>query len=252
MEQLVAYSLLSIQPINFMKTVSLFSARAIAQPKFNIFLDETREKQIEWVDEVKYLGYWISPKLGWGRMLKRTKLKVQQRVSMIRSFKFKGLSSPQLRPVLFSSLVLPIFSWIYPLFPLLTIHQRNELSQFYLTALRRVCCASQWNSNFFAFAFDEKTLEDRCASYWSRYLIALSDSRDGELLFEKANLNEIRKAWCGGNFPISSLRRSKRFVDHKSIVEKACLWLNSVPLNSSTPSYNMEEIMLLHDFPESF
>jgi hypothetical protein len=57
----------------------------------------------------------------------------------------------------------------------------------------------QWNEDFFAFALEEKSLGDRCAAaaaeYWERYLIALADSKDGRLLFEKANLNVLRESW---------------------------------------------------------
>jgi hypothetical protein len=52
---------------------------------------------------------------------------------------------------------------------------------------------SKWNENFFAYALDEISLEDRFSRYWNRYLVALADSIDGELLFEKSNLNEFRK-----------------------------------------------------------
>ena len=41
---------------------------------------------------------------------------------------------------------------------------------------------------------DEKSLEERCSLYWNKYLAALADSIDGELILEKANLNEFRKA----------------------------------------------------------
>ncbi len=44
----------------------------------------------------------------------------------------------------------------------------------------------QWNENFFAYAFDEISLEDRCSRYLNRYLVALTDSINGELLLEKS------------------------------------------------------------------
>ncbi|CAF3569362.1 unnamed protein product [Rotaria socialis] len=74
------YSILSVQPINYEKTVGLWSARAIGTPKFDLYMSE---KNIQWTREFKYLGYWITPKLGWNTMINKTKLKIRQRVALI-------------------------------------------------------------------------------------------------------------------------------------------------------------------------
>ena len=57
------YSCLTDQPINTEKTDSMFSARAVGGPKFEIFFEHSNEK-ISWVSEYKYLGYLISSKMG--------------------------------------------------------------------------------------------------------------------------------------------------------------------------------------------
>ena len=202
--------------------------------------------------DFKYLGYIISSKLGWGKFLKSTIFKVRQRVCLIKSFKLFGCTSPLLRKALFSSFVLPLFTWIYPIFPLLSNRQQEDLSHFYSTCLRRVLFCLHWNDNFFPFALNEKMLIDRCAAYWNNFFIFLSDSIDGNLLFEKANLTEFRKAWLDKEYTISCLRKSKRFVDHRSILERAVAWASSVPLQSSVPFYEMEELSLLEDFTITF
>ncbi len=127
------------------------------------------------------------------RSWKKTVMKVWQCVSLIDSFRLSCLTSPHLRRVLFSSYVLPLFTWMYPIYPFFTDKQKIDLSHFYFTCLRRVMFCSKWNENFFAYALDEISLEDRFSRYWNRYLVALADSIDGELLFEKSNLNEFRK-----------------------------------------------------------
>jgi len=99
---------------------------------------------------------------------------------------------------------------------------------------------------------NERSLEDRCASYWDKYLVALADSIDGKLILEKSNLNEFRKGWLQGEFSLKGLRRSRRFVECTSILEKALSWLMSVPSSSSIPFFEMEEVQLLQDFPETF
>ncbi len=185
-------------------------------------------------------------------MINKTKVKIRQRISLIKSFKLYGSSSPHLRRTLFLSFVLPLFTWIYPIFPLLTEKQQEDLSHFYFSCLRRVLFSLHWNENFFAFVLDERSLVDRCVAYWNRYLVALADSNDGELLLEKANMNEFRKSWLNREYFIKCLRRSKRFIDNKSIIEKVISWLASVPTGPSVPWFDMEEIELLCIFPESF
>ena len=140
----------------------------------------------------------------------------------------------------------------YPVYPLLTIKQRNDLSHFYYVSLRRALHCLEWNDDFFSFILDEPSLEDRCALYWNRYLIALSDSIDGLLLFEKAIHAEFRMSWLNKEFSISGLYRSKRFVPQYSILERVSTWLSSIPLNSSVPHYELHDLELLQIFPESF
>ncbi len=95
-------------------------------------------------------------------------------------------------------------------------------------------------------------LINRCTIYWNNFSISPSDSTDGNLLFEKANLTEFRKCWLDKEFTISCLRKSKRFVDHRSILEKAISWVSSVPDQSSVPFYEMDELSLLEDFAITF
>ncbi|CAF3389293.1 unnamed protein product, partial [Rotaria sp. Silwood2] len=46
----------------------LWSAGAIGPPKFEICAGSNK---IRWVNEFKYLGYWISPKLGFGILINK-------------------------------------------------------------------------------------------------------------------------------------------------------------------------------------
>ncbi|CAF4125459.1 unnamed protein product [Adineta steineri] len=252
LDRLEFNSCLSDQPLNRSKTDALFSARAIGLPKFTISFDSDGGDEIKWKKEYKYLGYIISSKLGWGNLIKDVECKVRKRLSLIRSFKLFGCSSPSVRKVLFYSHVLPIFTWIYPVYLLLTRKQQESICKFYHTSLRRVLYCLEWNDIFFSYVLDELSLEDRCSAYWNRYLIALSASTDGNLLFEKANLCEFRKSWLDKEFSIRCLRKSKRFVPNHSILEKVVTWLSSIPMNSSVPHFEMQDIELLENFPDSF
>ena len=251
-EHLEFYSRLSAQPINMSKTVALFSARAVGLPKFDIFFNRELNERISWIKEYKYLGYWICQKGGWSRMIRETTIKVRQRISRIKSFKLSGVSSPALKRALFDSYVLPIFTWIYPIYPLFSERQRAALAHFYLTSLRRTLDCLQWNEFLFVSILNEKSLDDRVVKYWNKYLVSLADSVDGSLLFEKANVNAFRKSWLEGDFAINCLRRSKRLVEHTSVLEKVICWMASVPSVTTNPEYEMDELILLQEFPESF
>ncbi|CAF2020372.1 unnamed protein product [Rotaria magnacalcarata] len=93
-EYLEFYSVLTVQPINYTKTEALWSARAIGRPKFEISYGGNK---ISWSNEFKYLGYWITPKLGFGTLIKKSMTKIRQRISMISCFRISGTTSPALR-----------------------------------------------------------------------------------------------------------------------------------------------------------
>ncbi|CAF4048349.1 unnamed protein product, partial [Rotaria sordida] len=75
LDSLEYYSCLADQPLNKTKTEAMFSARAIGSPNFNITFDSGDNKSINWKQEYKYLGYIISSRLGWGKLLKDTECK---------------------------------------------------------------------------------------------------------------------------------------------------------------------------------
>ena len=148
-ENLEYCSDLTIQPINYSKTEAAWSARAIGSPQIEI---SSSNHKIQWIKEFKYLGYRITPKLGFGVLLKRTTLKARQRVWMINSVRISGSSSSRLRKGLFLSYVLPLFTWLFPLF---TDKQQNELNDFYLTCLKRVLGCMHWQNNLFLYMYNE-------------------------------------------------------------------------------------------------
>ncbi|CAF4438722.1 unnamed protein product, partial [Rotaria magnacalcarata] len=124
-ENLEFYSILTSQPINYAKTEGIWFARAIGPPKIDI---SAGENKIRWTNNLKYLGYWITPKLGFGTFTNKSMLKIRQRIGMINRIRIAGPTSPTLRKALFHSFVLPLFTWIFPLFPLFTDKQQQGLN----------------------------------------------------------------------------------------------------------------------------
>jgi hypothetical protein len=133
-EYLEYYSILSLQPISCDKTEAPWTARAIVNPKFDIHMGEHK---IAWVKNVRYLGYHLSCKLDWNYMISIYKTKICQRVAIIKSCKMYDSSSAKCRRTLFSAYVRPLFTWLFCIFPLLTEFQRDDLSHFYMTCLKR-------------------------------------------------------------------------------------------------------------------
>jgi hypothetical protein len=89
-------------------------------------------------------------------------------VAFIKLFKLFGCSLSNLRRALFYSHILPIFTWIYPVYPLFSRKQQEDLSKFDYTCLRRTLFCLEWNENLFSYALNELSVEDRYALYWNR------------------------------------------------------------------------------------
>jgi hypothetical protein len=229
----------------------MFSARAVCYPNPMPRLlcgDHT----IEWISSFKYLGYWLTTKLGWGNVIGKTRVKTRQRTALINSFTYSGTSSTQLRRVLFSAFVLPHFTWLFGLYPLFTDTQRVNLNHLYFTLLKRVYRCQYWDDFIFSSMYNEKPLDDLCFKYWEKYTKALSRSNDGFLLMEQSSLNAYRSSWQEGGRRIRCLHRSKRFVPHVDVLGQALRWMTLHGSSDSVPALNEDEFLCFAEFPESF
>jgi len=250
-EHLEYYATLAVQPINYSKTQAMWSARAVGYPNPMPIL-KCGGQEIKWVNSYKYLGYMITTKLGWGAVIGRTLMKVRQQSAIINSIRYNGASSRMLRRILFSTFIIPFFTWVHALYPLFTELQRTNLNHFYYTVLKRLLKCTHWNDLFFAYAFDERSLDDICYSYWTKYKKKLAKSLDGFLLIEQLCLNSHRVAWQEGNHPIRGLYRSKRFVHHADVFSRALDWMIGHGSADSVVIFDKEDIRCLAYFPETF
>ncbi|CAM4749027.1 unnamed protein product [Rotaria magnacalcarata] len=166
LENLEYYSILTSQPINYNKTEGLWTTRAVGAPRCDISIGENK---IKWAKKFKYLGYWITPKLGYGTIIT-----------------------------------------------------------------------------------NEPSLDDQCRKYWDKYLIALSESIDGELLLEQCNLNTFRANWVKKQFTITGIFHSKRYIEHTPLLERIIKWCLSIPPDESIPNYDIDEIMIVAEFSNTF
>ncbi|CAF4305097.1 unnamed protein product [Rotaria magnacalcarata] len=93
LDQLEFDSILFVQPINYTKTQAMFLARAIVYPN-PMTQVHCGDHKIEWISSFKYLGYWLTTKLGWGNILAKIRITVRQKTALVNSFKISGASSP--------------------------------------------------------------------------------------------------------------------------------------------------------------
>ncbi|CAF4179157.1 unnamed protein product, partial [Adineta steineri] len=164
LDRLEFYSCLSDQPLNRSKTDALFSAHAI--------------------------GYIISSKLDWGKLIKDVECKVRKRISLIRSFKLFGCSSPSVRKVLFYSHVLPLFTWIYPVYPLLTRKQQESMCSNAFQLLPNIINLSQLDS---VYIYQEN--REKYISLFDDFnkIIGIYDNYDELIKSIKENIKRVKK-----------------------------------------------------------
>ena len=229
----------------------MFSARAVGYPN-PIPQLRCGDHSIEWISSFKYLGYSLTTEMEWENIIGIIRLKTCQRTALINSFRLSGTSSVQLRRVLFSTFVLPHFTWLFGIYPLFTDNQRMELNHLYFTLLKRIYRCQYWEDLFFSAIYNERTLDDLCFTYWEKYLKKLSKSVDGYLLLEQSELNAHRSNWVEGARRIHCLYRSKRFVPHVSVFGQALRWMEIHGTSDSVVELKEEDLGCFALFPESF
>jgi hypothetical protein len=118
------------------------------------------------------------------------------------------------------------------LFPLLTGCQKDDLSHFYFTCLKRTLHVPYWNDIILSSIFCEKSFDNRCHSYWKRYRQALLNSIDGSLPVEQFSYNIFMSLWLDRKYRLKHIRRSKRILHHHSTTENCFSWFNRTEQNS--------------------
>ena len=247
-DQLEFYAVLSLQPINYEKTVVLWSSRAVGKPNFEVAMGE---RKVNWVSSFRYLGYNLTSKLGWGVMIDEYRKKIRKRVAIANACTLNGTSSRVFRRIIFNSYVMPLFTWLFCIFPLFTNCQRDELAHFFYTCLKRTIRVRYWNDVLFSSLHDEKSLEHRCGTYWMKFKYHLGKSCDGSFLMENAGANAFRTQWLNKEITVANVYRSKRQTPFVPAVGKCLAWLEN-NASDSIPYISEEDLEMLTLFPQSF
>jgi hypothetical protein len=115
-----------------------------------------------------------------------------------------------------------------------------------------VLYGQQWSDFLFASIFNEVSLENKYTRYWNKYLSALSESKGGERILEQLILNVYRKEWLDGSHIVHRLRRSKRFIEHETVVQKCFDCHGDNPLTDTIRQISADDIELWKAFPQTF
>ena len=145
----------------------MFSERVVGYPNRMPKL-QCGDNLIERISSFKYLGYCLTTKLGWGNILRKNRLTIRQTTALVNSFKMSGTSSPCLSRVIFSTFLLPPFTWLFRIIPLLTESHRTDLNHLYFIQLERILHCQHWQDLILSSMYKEKTLEDCCYRYWDQ------------------------------------------------------------------------------------
>ena len=198
-----------------------------------------------------YLGYHLTSKLGWNDMISVIKDKVRDRMRIVRSCRIEGSSSFNLRTVLFTTFVKPLFTRLCSIAPLFTPKQYDDLGHFYLTCMKKVARIYVWSDIQFSSYNIIEPFDNLCHRYWTKYKKFLSNSDDGRILYEQACWNQYRSFWLDNQIVVKCMYRSMRFVPFASAIEQSLLWLEG-SAEDSLPFIPQEDRDVIAFFPESF
>ena len=93
-----------MQSINFEKTLATWSTKAIDYPN-PILVLKCRDYIVKCTKKHKYLGYWITNKLGWSLPIDKAAMKIRQSAALAALIRFAGLSSWPAHHTLFTLLI---------------------------------------------------------------------------------------------------------------------------------------------------
>ena len=176
MNQLKKFSEDILLPVNVDKTKALL-VHSVVAPQLPVIWYQ--HQKVEFVKCFKYLGVFISTKLGWGTY-------IQERIRKIRKI-YKGLrlilskiprDYTSMRRKIFLSYALPHFCWLFCSWFYFTDIQRRTIEHVFCSGLRIVYSLYGWDDISTMILSREKSLRDYIYSYWSRLSLHLEEAAD--------------------------------------------------------------------------
>jgi hypothetical protein len=176
MKQLEKFSDNFLLPVNVAKTKALL-VHSVVSPQ----LPKVKYKQekLEYVKTFKYLGVYISTKLGWGNYINE-RLKIIRKIynGLRQIFRTIPIDHIAIRRRVFLAYALPHFCWLFCSWFYFTENQQRNINHVFCTGLRIVYALRGWDDITTMILSREKSLHDYIFSYWSRLSVHLEKAAD--------------------------------------------------------------------------
>lgn len=176
MQQLEKFSNNSLLPVNVNKTKALL-VHSVVSPSFpKIYY---KNQNVEYVNSFKYLGVYISTKLGWGTFISERLRKIRKIYKALRMIlRTIPLNLISIRRRIFLAFALPHFCWLFCAWFYFTENQKRLIEHTFCSGLRIVYLIKGWDDVTTMIVSREKSLSDYIYSYWCRFSLHLEKAAD--------------------------------------------------------------------------
>lgn len=217
MKQLEKFSNELILPVNVNKTKALLVHNVVSPPHPTIVYGD---QMIEYVKIFRYLGVYISTKLGWGQFISERLKKIRNIYNALNIiFRSIPLSSTTLRRKIFLAYALPHFCWLFCTWFHYTDNQRKLIEHVYCTGIRIVYALKGWDDITTLILTREKNLLDYLYGYWYRLSKHLESAPDALSFQQSWKAYEIIKSPDTSWIKSMGFRRNSIFP--KRLIERA-------------------------------
>jgi hypothetical protein len=171
MNKLEKFSSDLLLPVNVAKTKAML-VHSVVSPTYPKI--QCMNQNIEYVKTFKYLGAYISMKLGWGIFINERIRKIRKIYKALRIV-IRNIPTHlfKLRRRIFLAYALPHFCWLFCCWFFFTDTQMKHIEHVYYSGLRIVYCLNGWDDISTSIITREKTLPDYIYSYWLRLRVHL-------------------------------------------------------------------------------
>ena len=178
--EIYSYSEKWKQPINISKTVVQLFHSQVNKPSINVTMNN---KQIEVVDEFKYLGFTWTDKLSLRPTIEKCIGNIQRSLVKLKWLKSgRNMSTTALRQCFFAY-TFPHFAWIFPFFPLIPETHQQSLKQKFRVGIRMIYRCTFIPAHKLYKATEENPLEFYVKKYIQKRLKSIHDTDLGSSLF---------------------------------------------------------------------
>ena len=221
LKQLDCFSKDIILPVNVAKTKAVFIHSVVAPLYPKLWFNS---QEIKFVDRFKYLGVYISVKLGWDKYInERLKIITKVHTAMKTTFRTIGKKKTKIRKKIFYAYALPHYIWLFTTWFFFTEKQKERIELKFCTGWRIVYGLYNWDDLTTLVITKEKTIYDFLCVYWRKLVSHLMTSPEALRFQQNWNayllLTDVNKCWTRE----LGFRMNNRFYNRLDRQAKHCL-----------------------------